>query len=86
MYYLYNFVDIVFNVLTLAILGRVLISWFPSAQQSALGRFLYDITEPLISPIRRIIPTVGMMDFSPMVTMIVLWIVRSLVLSAMLPY
>ncbi|MHB1356322.1 MAG: YggT family protein [Anaerolineae bacterium] len=78
MRYLSTFVSILSQVLSMAILARVLLSWVPSLQQSRLGRFIYEITEPILSPIRRIIPPLGMLDLSPFIAMVVIQVLAQL--------
>lgn len=51
---------------------RSLLSFFPVDQGSALYQMLYRVTEPLIEPMRRVMPSTGMIDLSPMMTIIVL--------------
>lgn len=70
------------QVLTLAIIVRSLMSWFPNALHSPVGRFILQATEPVLSPLRRILPTIGMIDITPMVAVIVLQIVAAAVHSA----
>lgn len=72
------FIQFFIIALWLVILGRVLMSWVNPRMEGALGRFLFDTTEPLLAPIRRILPSTGMMDFSPLVLLIVLGIVMRL--------
>ncbi|MEY2478737.1 MAG: YggT family protein [Actinomycetota bacterium] len=57
-----------------AVFGRIILSWFPLAPDSPFATifsFLYTITEPLLGPIRRVLPPVGMggmgLDLSPMI-------------------
>lgn len=50
-----------------AILLRVLLSWVYPDPSSRLNRILFGATEPVLSPIRRILPRVSMIDFSPIV-------------------
>lgn len=50
----------------------ILLSWFPNARDTAIGRFLARICEPFLEPFRRIIPPIGMMDISPIVAYFVL--------------
>ncbi len=50
----------------------ILLSWFPNARDSSIGRFLARICEPFLEPFRRIIPPIGMMDISPIVAYFVL--------------
>jgi YggT family protein len=78
MRYLSTFVSILSQVLSMAILARVLLSWVPSLQQSGLGRFIYEITEPVLRPIRRVIPPLGMLDLSPLVAMVVIQVLAQL--------
>ena len=73
-------VNVIFQVAALAILARVLLSWLPMAgvridPYHPLIRFLYQITDPILEPIRRF-TTFGMMDFSPIVALILLEIIR----------
>jgi YggT family protein len=60
-----------------ALIIYILMSWFPSARDNAIGRFLARICEPYLEPFRRIIPPFGMMDISPIVAFIVLNLARS---------
>ena len=61
--------------LTLLILGRVLISWVDASGRSQLSRFLYQATEPILAPVRRVLPSMGMLDLSPMIVIIVLTVI-----------
>ena len=81
-YYLSNFIQVLFQVLTLAILARVLISWFPISRDSLLVTILYDVTEPILGPLRRVIPSLGNIDISPIVALVLLQILQGLLLQA----
>ena len=59
----------------LLLLGRVIMSWVSPRFDSPLGRFLYETTEPILAPIRRVLPSMGMIDFSPIVAFLLLGIV-----------
>lgn len=59
-------------ILWLLVLGRVLISWFDPGASSRLARFLVQATEPLLAPVRRLLPPAGMLDFSGLVVLLVL--------------
>jgi YggT family protein len=79
-------VTLLFRFLSLAILVRVIISWLPMAgvrvdMYHPLIRFLYQITDPILDPIRRF-TTFGMMDFSPIVALILLQIIEQVLVSA----
>lgn len=68
----YVFIYILCEVLTIAIFARSIISWFPVNPGNRLVAALYQITEPILEPLRRIIPRVGMFDLTPMVAIILL--------------
>ena len=68
--FLLVFFQLLVGVLWLLIIGRVLMSWFNPRFEGAVGRFLYDTTEPLLAPIRRLLPQAGMFDLAPLVLMI----------------
>lgn len=57
-------------VLWLLVLGRVLVSWVDPTGRNALSQYLYSLTEPLLAPIRRVLPQTGMFDWSPLVLML----------------
>ncbi len=70
------FVDVLLTILELyklVLLARVLLTWFPNVDRSnPIIQFLYDITEPVLRPIRDMLPQTGMIDFSPIVVFLVL--------------
>ena len=70
--FLSTFVSVLCQVLALAIFVRALLSWINPSPSNPIVRFLNDITEPILAPLRRVIPMVGMMDLSPLIAMIVL--------------
>lgn len=80
MRWLANFVSLVFWALELAILARVIMSWFRVNPYSPVGQVIYQITEPIMRPLRRIIPPIGMLDVTPMVALVVLQIVQEIIL------
>ena len=60
---------------------RVILSWFPAPQGGAATfyRILLDLTEPILAPLRRVIPPLGMLDLSVTVLLLFLFIVRGAV-------
>jgi YggT family protein len=66
------FVQLFVTALWLVVIGRVLLSWINPRFEGPVGRFLFETTEPLLAPIRRVLPSTGMMDLSPLVLMLVL--------------
>jgi YggT family protein len=69
-----------FSLLMAAILVRVIASWLGISPYSRWMRPVMALTDWLIDPIRRLMPPVGMIDLSPMVAWLVLWIARGVVL------
>jgi YggT family protein len=69
-----------FSLLMAAILVRVIASWVGISPYSRWMRPVMALTDWLIDPIRRLMPPVGMIDLSPMVAWLVLWIARGVVL------
>jgi YggT family protein len=59
-------------VLTLAIIARAIMSWFNLDPRNPLVQILSSITDPIIEPIRRIMPRLGMFDLSPLVALLLL--------------
>jgi YggT family protein len=55
-----------------ALIIYIFMSWFPNARESAIGQFLSRICEPYLEPFRKIIPSLGMIDISPIVAFLVL--------------
>jgi len=49
-----------------------LMSWLPGAAQSPLGRWVYSIAGIVVNPVRRVMPRTGMIDFSPLVALLIL--------------
>ncbi len=72
-----NFIRLLCEVLTFAIFIRVILSWFVS-RPNTLTIILDKITEPILAPLRRIIPRAGMFDFTPLVAIILLQLIANL--------
>jgi YggT family protein len=72
------------DLYVLCVIGRILLSWFPISPESPLSSifsFLYRITEPILGPIRRMLPPIGMggmgLDLSPIIVIIGLQLLKS---------
>ena len=74
-----------FTFLRLAVMVRVIASWFPRFAYSAWARWSIPATEWMLRPLRRVIPTLGMIDITPIVAYFGLQLVESLILPALLP-
>ena len=76
-----RFVDALFLVYYILIIVRIIFSWIgiPSGALLQIYKFVYDVTEPYLGIFRRIIPSVGVLDFSPCIAIIVLRLIQSIV-------
>ncbi len=77
-----HFLNILSTILYFAILGRVLMSWIkvgPGNPLVPLLKLIYAVTEPVLGPIRRALPKTGMFDFSPIVALLLLDLIRRVV-------
>jgi YggT family protein len=81
--FIVSFVDLLFTVLIFAIIGRALLSWFNVGPDHPIGRLLYEITEPILGPLRKVIPRIGMIDITPIVAILLLNFLQGIILSAM---
>jgi len=77
----YNFINIFFTILSLAILARVLLSWVRVNPFNPVVSLLDQITEPILGPLRRIIPPIGMIDITPIVALFLLRFLQRILLS-----
>lgn len=66
-------------ILMVAVVVRSLMSWFPVRQDNQFVRVLHQVTEPLLEPIRRVMPRIGMIDLSALVLIILLQVMVSVV-------
>ena len=73
-----------FRVLGLAIIVRVLLSWIPGVSPySRWARWAFVLSEPILRPLRQVIPTIGMIDITPIVAYFLLQLVERFVLGAL---
>ncbi len=66
------------DLYSLIVLVAVVISWMQLPPSNPIASFVHTMTEPLLDPIRRALPAMGGLDFSPMVLLIGLRMIRSL--------
>ena len=69
-------INVLFTVYSLAIILRTLLPWLGIGLRHPVMRFLVGITEPLLAPLRRLVPSAGGLDFTPMAALIILWVVE----------
>lgn len=79
---LIQIVDWAFGALNLLVLVRVLVSWVPGLDPyHPIVQFVYRATEPIMAPVRRLLPPMGGLDLSPIVVFLLLYVARSVVLG-----
>ena len=69
-------IDIVYKIVTFALLVRVVASWFRLFRYSKWIRPAYLLTDWIVEPLRRVIPPLGAMDVTPLVAWFALWLLR----------
>ena len=77
--YLANFVQILVQVLVIAIFLRAIISWFRLSPDNPIQVILVQVTEPILAPLRRVVPSLGMFDIPPWIAMILLQFLGSVI-------
>lgn len=80
MTYVLVFIKLLIDVLSVLIIIRAILSWFPINPYNPVISFLNQVTEPILAPLRRIIPRLGMIDITPMVAIIILQVISQLLL------
>jgi YggT family protein len=69
---LVTFLQMLSTLLWILILVRVIISWTNPRGGGGLVAFVYQVTEPILAPIRRVIPPTSGIDWSPLIAMLIL--------------
>ena len=82
-------IDLVLRIIEYAILARVIISWLPISRDNQIIRLLYQITEPILAPIRGIIQRSAIsrnmiIDFSPLIAFLLIRLIRNMLIRLLL--
>ncbi len=77
-------VSMAFTVLIWLVIIRCILSFVRHNPYQPLIRFVYDVTEPIMAPFRKLIPATGGLDFSPIVVLLVLSLVQSIIIRILL--
>jgi YggT family protein len=72
------------SIYILLIVIRIVFSWGMLSYTNRVMRFLVDVTEPLLGPLRRRIPPLGWLDISPLVAILILWLFQQAVAGTLL--
>jgi YggT family protein len=74
-------IGLFFDILIWLLFARIIISWLPHNPQNAIIRLLYEGTEPILAPFRKIVPKSSLpVDLSPLIALIVLQVLRHAIL------
>ena len=81
---LLSVIDLVFSVYIFILIAGAVFSWLYAFNIvnprnpliAAIGNFLYRATEPVLAPIRRILPNLGSLDISPIVVFLIIYFIR----------
>lgn len=77
MIFILDIINMLFSIYMYMIIGYVFMSWIPQVRESSFGQILGRLVEPYLGLFRRIIPPLGMIDFSPIVAIIALSLAQS---------
>ncbi len=79
--FLLYFISTLFFILQFAIIIRALMSWFNPSPDNPIVRMVIEITEPVLAPLRRIVPRIGMIDITPIVAIILMNVIEMMLRS-----
>ena len=79
-------IGVILTILTWIIVIRALISWVNPDPYNQIVQFLYRVTEPILMPIRRILPAMGGFDLSPIVALVGIMFIRSFVVQTLIEF
>ncbi len=90
---LFQTIDLALNLYTWVLIASAIFSWLfafnviNSRNQfvDAIGRFLYNVTEPVLRPLRRILPNLGGIDISPVIVLLIIFFLRSFLWTTLYP-
>jgi YggT family protein len=70
--FLANFLQLLFMAIWLLVFGRMIMTWVDPQGRNQISSFLFQATEPILAPVRRLLPRSGMVDWSGFIVLIVL--------------
>ncbi|MBN1688661.1 MAG: YggT family protein [Candidatus Omnitrophica bacterium] len=74
-------VSAVCTILTWLLVARIVISWFPVDPYHSIVQFLYQVTDPILVPFRKLPLRIGMLDLSPIIAFMVIFFVRNVLVG-----
>lgn len=81
LYSIIELVNIVFQILSYLIIGRCILSFFNHNPYNPIISFIYDVTEPVMAPFRRLLPNMGGIDFSPILAIFAIELARTVIIK-----
>ncbi|KAA6205166.1 MAG: YggT family protein [Candidatus Tokpelaia sp.] len=93
MYALFKTIDLVLNFYLFVLIGAAVFSWLYAFHivnphnnvVRIIGRFFYSMTEPVLKPIRRVLPNFGSVDISPLVVFLIIFFIQNFMWSTIYP-
>lgn len=76
-----SLIQVIFWIFNILLLARILASWFNPDPSSPIMRFLYNSTEPVLAPVRRLLPPTGTFDLSPLIVLVGAYILEAVLIS-----
>jgi YggT family protein len=76
---LLNFIQLLATVLLLLVIARVVLSWTNPTGGGGLVAFIYQVTEPILAPIRRVLPPTGGVDWAPLIATLLIGVVLQVI-------
>ena len=73
--WLVGFVQYFCRILSYAVFARVILSWFGISRYNIFIVILDDVTEPILAPLRRIVPLLGVFDITPLIAIGILYVI-----------
>lgn len=71
----------ILNIYSFIIIARALMTWLPNVDRNnPIVKFLFQVTEPVLQPIRQALPQNSGMDFSPLVVLVVISVLTSVLI------
>ena len=70
-----GFIYYLCRILAFTIFVRAILSWFTVSRYNLLVTLLDDVVRPILSPLRRMVPRLGMFDFTPLIAIALLYII-----------
>ncbi|MCS7279719.1 MAG: YggT family protein [Thermodesulfobacteriaceae bacterium] len=82
----FQLLDLILTVYIWLIIARAIISWVNPSPYHPVVRFLYRVTEPVLSPLRKVIPPLAGLDITPLIIIFFIYFLQNLLRKLMVQY